>query len=187
MTLPNGTSITFDTETWKGNNTDPAGLRVLFDTGTPTNLLPNNLYFAIGDLYPDAIPYTHPLGFPAYNVSCDAPSGTFDYTFGNHTIRVSFQDSLFKDDTSGVCTFGFTLGPQDTGQIPYILADSFMRGVYMVFDMDNDEIWMGETADCGSNVVPIGKGKDAVPVVEGCGTVAKPTSTGYQPPPAPTA
>jgi hypothetical protein len=62
-----------------------------------------------------------------------------------------------------------------------------MRGVYMVFDMDNDEIWMGETADCGSNVVPIGKGKDAVPVVEGCGTVAKPTSTRYQPPPAPTA
>jgi hypothetical protein len=66
--------------------------------------------------------------------------GTFDYTFGNYTIKVSFQDSLYKDDVDGTCTFGFTLGPQGEGLVPHILADAFMRGAYMVFDMDNDEI-----------------------------------------------
>jgi len=159
--------------------------------GTPTNLLPNALYFTIAQLYPDAEPYEHRLGFPAYKVPCDAPHGTFDYTFGNVTIKVSFQESLWKDPKTGICTFGFSLGPQDTGKIPFILAAAFMRGAYMAFDLDNDEIWMGETADCGSNIVPVGKGKDAVPVVPGCGSgigdKPKPTRTGYKPPPAPTA
>jgi hypothetical protein len=151
--------------------------------GTPTNLLPNDLYFRIGESYPGAIPYTHPQDFPAYKVPCDTPLGTFDYTFSNYTIKVSFQDSLYKDNVDGTCTFGFTLGPQGYGLVPYILADAFMRGTYMVFDIDNDEIWMGESADCGSNLVPIGKGKDAVPVIPGCEAeiVAQPTPTGYGP------
>jgi hypothetical protein len=185
MTLPNKTSIEFDSALWRENMTH---LPVLFDMGTPTNLLPNDLYFVIGDSYPDAIPYTHPLGFPAYKVPCDTPLGTFDYTFGNYTIKVSFLNSLYKDNVDGICTFGFSLGPQGEGKVPYILADSFMRGAYMVFDMDNDEIWMGETADCGPHIVPIGKGKDAVPVIPGCEAevAPKPTTTGYSPPHAPT-
>lgn len=99
------------------------------------------------------------MGFTAYKVPCDAPLGAFDYTFGNYTIKSSFLDSLWKDPADGHCTFGFTLGPQDEGTIPYILADAFMRGAYMVFDMDNDEIWIGESADCGTKIVPIGKGR----------------------------
>jgi hypothetical protein len=141
--------------------------------GTPTNLLPNSLYFAIGKLYPDATQHIHRLGFPAYKVPCDAPFGTFDYIFGNQTIKVPFLDSLYKDGDN--CTSGFTLGPQDTGQIPLILGDASIRGVYMAFDLDNDEIWIGETADCGSNVVPIGKGEDAVPIISGCEESINPT------------
>jgi hypothetical protein len=124
--------------------------------GTPTNLLPNSLYFAIGKLYPDATQHIHRLGFPAYKVPCDAPFGTFDYIFGNQTIKVPFLDSLYKDGDN--CTSGFTLGPQDTGQIPLILGDASIRGVYMAFDLDNDEIWIGETADCGSKRCAYWKG-----------------------------
>lgn len=40
----------------------------------------------------------------------------------------------------------------------------------MIFDLDNDEIWMGETANCGSNIVAVGKGKDAVPIMPSCGS-----------------
>jgi hypothetical protein len=63
-----------------------------------------------------------------------------------------------------------------------------MRGAYMVFDMDNDEIWIGGSVDCGSNIVPIGKSKDAVPMVPGCEAevAPEPTTTGYGPPPTPT-
>jgi hypothetical protein len=77
--------VQFDPDIWRGNNT--AGLQVIFDMGTPTNLLPNSLYFAIGGLYPDATPSTHRLGFPAYKVPCDAPFGTFNYIFGDQTIK----------------------------------------------------------------------------------------------------
>ncbi|KAF2830170.1 acid protease [Ophiobolus disseminans] len=189
ITLPNKTSTEFDPAIWRGNNSN--GLPVLFDMGTPTNLLPNALYFAIGSLYPDAMSYDSGHGWPAFKVPCDAPHGSFDYTFDNVTIKVSLKDSLHKNPKINICSFGFTLGPQDSGRIPFILGDSFMRGAYMVFDLDNDEIWMGETADCGSNIVPVGKGKDAVPVVPGCGsgagTESKPTQTGYVPPPAFTA
>jgi hypothetical protein len=60
-----------------------------------------------------------------------------------------------------------------------------MRGAYMVFDLDNDEIWIGETADCGSNIVPIGQGQNAVPIVSGCEVriVSTPTSSVYGRPP----
>jgi hypothetical protein len=130
--------------------------------------------------------YTHSLGWPAFKVPCNTPPGAFDYYFGNTTIKVPLSEWLYKDEV-GICTFGFTLGPQDDGLIPYILGDSFLRGAYLVFDRENDEVWMGETADCGSNVVPVGKGKDAVPIVPGCGAAEgrvppKPTMTGYAPP-----
>jgi len=140
-------------------------------------------------MYPAAEQYIHPNGFPAYKIPCNAPPGMFHYYFGNTTIKVPFADSLYKDDSIGICTFGFTLGPQDEGLIPYILGNAFLRGAYLVFDRDNDEIWMGETADCGSNIVPVGKGKDAVPVIPGCGadtpvhSPPKPTKTGYSAPP----
>lgn len=48
-----------------------------------------------------------------------------------------------------------------------MLGAAFMRGVHMVFDMENDEVWMGERVDCGSDIVGIGKGKDAVPTIGG--------------------
>jgi hypothetical protein len=152
--------------------------------GTPTNLLTNDLYFYNGEAYPGAIPYTRPLGYPAYKVPCDAPLGSFDYTFGNYTIKISFRDSLYVDKIERTCTFGFSLGPQGEGKVPFILTDAFMWGAYMVFDMDNDEIWMGESIDCGSNIVPIGKGKDAVPMLPGCEAevAPEPTTAGYGPP-----
>ncbi|KAH5224415.1 hypothetical protein HBI46_140180 [Parastagonospora nodorum] len=91
ITLPNKTNVEFDPSMWRKNKTS---LPVIFDMGTPTNLLPNNLYFVIGELYLDAVPYKHRLGFTAYKAPCDAPLGTFDYTFGSCTIKVSFLDSL---------------------------------------------------------------------------------------------
>ena len=189
ITLPNKTHVDFDPSVSLGRNR--THLPVLFDTGATHNYLTNDLYFAIGALYPDAKWYRDREGQPAFKVPCDAPLGTLDYTFGETTIKVPFQESLDRDDVSGFCNFGFRLGPQDEGKIPYILGDTFMRGAYMVFDLDNDEFWMGEKADCGSNIVAVGKGKDAVPVVPGCGSgigdKPKPTKTGYKPPPAPTA
>jgi hypothetical protein len=181
ITLPNKTSITFAPATWKSVNA--TSLPIVLDTGTTRNLISNDLYFAIGGLYPGAKQYMNPYGQPAFRVPCDAPSGSFDYTFGNHTVKISLSNSLYKDPESGTCSIGFQLGPEEAedGSVPHILGDAFLRGAYTVFDMDNDEIWIGEKAECGSNIVPIGKGKDAVPIIAGCDGDggAKPTTTRY--------
>lgn len=175
MTLPNNTSITFAPATWKDVNA--TRIPVVFDTGTTRNILSNDLFFTIGGLYPEAKEYMDPYGQPAFRVPCDAPAGSFDYTSGNHTIKISLSDSLYKDPESGTCSIGFQLSPEEDGSIPYILGDSFLHGAYMVFDMDNDEIRIGKKADCGFNIVPIGKGKDAVPVLAGCEGENEPQAT----------
>jgi hypothetical protein len=184
MTFPNKTTITFEPSEWRGNHT--RGLPITLDAGTPTNLLPEYLYYAIGAVYPDVVPYRHENGWPAFRVPCDAPLGTFDYTFGDSTVKVSFKDSLYKWH-DGSCTFGFTLPPPPEWHVPPILAQPFMRGTYIVFDHDNEEKWFGESADCGSNILPIGKGKDAVPIVPGCDCEASSTTkSAYSHPPIPT-
>jgi hypothetical protein len=120
-------------------------------------------------------------GQPAFRVPCDAPSESFVYPSGNHTVKILLSDSLYKDPESGTCSIGFQLGPEEDGSVPYILSDSFLRDAYTVFDMNKDEIWIGEKANCGSKIVPIGKGKDAVPVIAGCtgGKEPEATTTGY--------
>jgi hypothetical protein len=123
MTLPNNINFEFNPSIWRENQTH---VPVLFDMGTLTNLLPNDFYFYIGEAYPGAIPYAHPLGYPAYKVPCDAPLGSFDCTFGNCTIKVSFRDSLCVDNIERTYTFGFSLGSQGEGMGPFILADAFM-------------------------------------------------------------
>jgi hypothetical protein len=67
-------------------------------------------------------------------------------------------------------------------------SESARRGVYMVFDHENHERWVAESANCGENIVAIEKGKFRVPRIPSCADGAKRTnSVGYAPPPAPTA
>lgn len=109
---------------------DTRGLPFILDAGTPTNLLPRFICFAIGSVYPDARPYKTPYGWTAYEVSCNALPGTFDYTFGDVTIKVSLQDSLYKD-VDGKCSFGFSLPPPPEWHVPPILAQPFMSGTIL--------------------------------------------------------
>ena len=61
-----------------------------------------------------------------------------------------------------------------------VLGDSFLRRAYAVFDQDNRNIHLAQAANCGSEIVTIGSGPDAVPSVTGeCSpaTAAAATST----------
>jgi hypothetical protein len=94
---------------------------------------------------------------------------------------VPFLDSLYK--AGDKCTFGFTLKPQNTGKIPFILGDASMRAAYMVFDFDTTRYGLERLLIA----VPIGQGQDAVPDVPGCGESIDPmpTSSVYGRPPIP--
>jgi len=38
----------------------------------------------------------------------------------------------------------------------------------VVHDLENQEIWLDQADECGSNVVPLGTGVDLVPQIGGC-------------------
>lgn len=65
---------------------------------------------------------------------------------------------------SSLCSVGLRVAGKGSQQI---LGDSFLRAAYVVFDWDNEEVHIAQGADCGSEIVAIGSGSDAVPSVTG--------------------
>ncbi|ORY11615.1 aspartic peptidase domain-containing protein [Clohesyomyces aquaticus] len=166
QTPPGKQPISYPASIWNPeNNTE--GTRVFIDSGVPYNYLPQYVFAAIGKDYPRAKEQFNEHGVPKFVVPCEAPTtGTIDLTFGSKTVKIPYQDMVVNE--YGTCYLGFALAPPGF----YILGMPFLRGAYVVFDNENREVWIGESDDCGSDVVPIGKGKDAVPIVAGCGCQA---------------
>lgn len=48
-----------------------------------------------------------------------------------------------------------------------MLGDSFLRAAYVVYDQDNRNLHLAQAANCGSNLVEISSGTNAVPSVTG--------------------
>lgn len=48
-----------------------------------------------------------------------------------------------------------------------VLGDSFLRAAYVVYDQDNGNLHLAQAANCGSNLVAISSGSDAVPSITG--------------------
>ncbi|KAI3393560.1 hypothetical protein diail_4151 [Diaporthe ilicicola] len=119
-------------------------------------------------------------------VPCDVRDqpGGLDVAFDGKTIRVSFENLLTESEQNGN-TYCF-LGVGDTGVATdpptYILGSPFLRAAYAVFDWDNQQVHLAQASDCGSNVVAIGNGSEAVPTGGGCKESASvpsiPTSIG---------
>lgn len=144
------------------------GLPVFLDSGSTLSWIPASLFTAIGQDYPGArldSAGTH------YVVPCNAPSGSIDFTFSGKTISVAYSDFIWNTD--GTCYLGIT--PEPSGE--YILGDSFLRAAYVVYDVDNQNLWLDQADECGSNVIAIGKGPDAVPQVKGCRCGSSSTSS----------
>jgi hypothetical protein len=137
------------------------GLTVFLDSGGTLTRLPTSLFNSIGASYPGAV-YDASIGF--YRVPCAAPTGSIDFTFGTNVIHVPFSEFRIDYDSTS-CVLGMLADTTDTR---YVLGDSFLRAAYVVFDLANNNIWLDEVADCGSNLVAIGSGANSVPIVNGC-------------------
>lgn len=62
----------------------------------------------------------------------------------------------------------------------FILGDTFLRSVYTVFDWDNQNAYVAQGDDCGSHIIPIGKGADSVPELVGeCGRPTTSSTTSH--------
>jgi hypothetical protein len=163
IVLPDGS----DNEVFSEVNGQP----VLLDSGYTISALPGPLFQAIVDLFPTTRPIS---GSDSYEVDCDVGDleGSVDFTFGNTVIHVPYADFIWEQPEFGICV----LGVFQDDEFP-VLGDSFLRAAYAVYDWDNRNVHLANNDDCGSNLVAIGSGPDAVPSLVGeCGE-ATPTKT----------
>lgn len=159
-----GISVTKD----DGSETEifdkPNGQAVFLDTGYTVSALPSVHFQKILKAFPSAKHDTE----GQYTVDCSivkSVKGSVNYKFGKTVIKVPYADFVWQQPENNVCVLGVI---EDDAEP--VLGDTFLRAAYAVFDWDNEEIHLGKSADCGSNLMPIGSGRDAVPHVEGdCG------------------
>jgi hypothetical protein len=150
ITLPDGESQT----------SDAIEVPVFLDSGGTLSRLPTAIYQAIGDSFPGA-QLDQSSGF--YYVDCDVGKqpGSVDFIFNNKKIAVPYADFIWEAD-EGQCVVGVL--PTDDEPV---LGDSFLRAAYVVYDQDNRNLHLAQAANCGSNLVEISSGADAVPSVTG--------------------
>ncbi|KAG5947091.1 hypothetical protein E4U59_002071 [Claviceps monticola] len=156
------------------------GQPVLLDSGYTVSSLSTNHFNKIKDAFPGVTPPPSDDNSGLYRVPCNVgqQNGTVNFKFGKTEINVPYNDFIWKQ-SADLCVLGVI--PDD--KFP-VLGDTFLRAAYVVYDMDNRQVHVGNNEDCGSSLLAIGSGPDAVPSVQGeCG---KPVSTSSSTQPATT-
>lgn len=96
---------------------------------------------------------------------------TVDFGFGEEgsdpvtTLRVRVSDFILDmqhPSNADLCYVGLAATEHQQ-----VLGDSVLRSGYFVFDWDNEQVHIAQAANCGTDIVAIGDGSNAVPDVEG--------------------
>lgn len=135
----------------------PNGQPVLLDSGYTVSTLPGPLFEKILEAFPSA----HVESSSGdYLVDCDIidSPGKVNFKFGDVVVDVDYNDFIWQQPDLGICK----LGVSQDDDFP-VLGDTFLRAAYVVFDWDNQNIHVAANEDCGTNLIPIGSGPDAVP------------------------
>ncbi|KAL5090968.1 hypothetical protein Trisim1_003932 [Trichoderma cf. simile WF8] len=135
----------------------PNGQPVLLDSGYTVSTLPGPLFEKILTAFPSARLETTSGD---YIVDCDIidTPGRVNFKFGDVVVDVEYKDFIWQQPDLGICK----LGVSQDDDFP-VLGDTFLRAAYVVFDWDNQEIHIAANEDCGTELIPIGSGPDAVP------------------------
>ncbi|KAI1337372.1 aspartic peptidase domain-containing protein [Xylariaceae sp. FL0016] len=86
-----------------------------------------------------------------YYVSCDYRNQTgtvnFGFNHGNMVIRVTYAD--FIVDFTTYCALGVQAA--DAGETSWVLGNSFIRAAYIVFDQEDDAVWLAQYQPCSES------------------------------------
>lgn len=144
---------------------------VLLDSGSSLTYLPNDLTQAIYTALKVQYNAQQQTAF------CDCRLGnsqdTLDFTFTSPKISVPMSELAINpgpspdgstatfDNGTPLCVFGISPSDGTTA----VLGDTFLRSAYLVYDLGNNEMSIGQTNfnATNSNVVEIGTGTAAVP------------------------
>lgn len=141
------------------------GQPFLLGSGYTLSALPTAIFNNLVAAFPST-QYVPSTGL--YTVDCLDPGegGSVDFIFSaganSKTISVRYYDFVWHNpDTPNTCVLGAFADP-----FP-VLGDTFLRSAYVVFDHDNRNVHLAQSAECGTNLVAIGQGTNAVPSLEG--------------------
>ncbi|KAK4185796.1 aspartic peptidase domain-containing protein [Podospora australis] len=148
---------------------------VVLDSGSTLSAFPSAIFNQLLAAFPGAV---LEASSGLYVVDCLAPGqgGSIDFTFGSKVINVPYYEFIWHA-AADKCYLGAY-----ADDFP-ILGANFLRSTYAVFDSDNRNVHLAQAADCGTTLVAIGEGPDAVPSVAGAceppasSTVVSSTST----------
>lgn len=158
-------------------------LAVFLDSGGTLTRLPTSVFQSIGDAFAGfGAQYDESSGY--YIIDCDAmkQSGSVDFGFGDKVISIAFEDFIWHNPDLDACFVGVLAddGKSMSCRSPSechehadkradepVLGDSFLRAAYVVYDQDNGNLHLAQAANCGSNLVAISSGADAVPSATG--------------------
>ncbi|KAH9213840.1 aspartic peptidase domain-containing protein [Leptodontidium sp. 2 PMI_412] len=145
-------------------------IAVFLDSGGTLSMLPPSIVRPLAAAFPGA----QNVGSGQYTVPCSAmnQTGFVDFGFGEKIIRVPWKEFVWFVEP-GLCALGLMEGGEGTN----ILGDTFLRAAFVVYDQDNQNLHLAESADCGSNLIAIGRGSDAVP--SGVGACSLPAYGDY--------
>ncbi|KAF5675778.1 aspartic-type signal peptidase [Fusarium heterosporum] len=144
------------------------GQPVLLDSGYTVSALPGPIFNKIVAAFPTA--KTGPGAYVDVDCSVADLKGSVDFKFGNTVIKVPYADFIWRNDDRCV------LGVFQDDEFP-VLGDTFLRAAYVVYDWDNRNVWLANNEDCGTNLVAVGTGPNAVPDLVGeCGSGSTSTS-----------
>lgn len=142
-------------------------LPIFPDTGATLSHLPRGLVDAIAAGFPGA---EFDEAHNQHTVPCNLrkqKDASVNFKFGEALIKVPFSDFIWEP-VDGFCLLGAV--PTADNDATWSLGDSFLRAAYAVFDQDNKNVWLAQSADCGTNLVSFDKGINAVKPLEGdCG------------------
>ncbi|XXG96356.1 hypothetical protein Hte_002638 [Hypoxylon texense] len=119
---------------------------VLIDSGSTYTYLDGDL---VAEIAIALNAYTDDQG--VYRVPCESRnldgSVNFGFNYYNIVIRVNYAD--FIVDFDSYCALG--VQPADTGDGTWVLGTSFIRAAYLVFDQQNDAVWIAQYLPCGDD------------------------------------
>ncbi|KAI2610813.1 acid protease [Hypoxylon fragiforme] len=123
---------------------------VLIDSGSTYTYLSADMVAAIAKaLYA----YLDPHG--VWIVPCESRnldgSVNFGFNFYNIVIRVNYAD--FIVDFDSYCALGVQI--TDDKDSTWVLGTSFIRAAYLVFDQQNDAVWIAQYFPCGESVTDL--------------------------------
>ncbi|KAI1269659.1 aspartic peptidase domain-containing protein [Xylariaceae sp. FL1019] len=109
--------------------------------------LPGRYMVYLAEIFPDA-QYNNDEGYwevPCRHRDRDA---TVDFNFDTHRIAVPMHDFILE--YNGTCFLG-AIATQDD-QLS-VLGLSFLRGAYVAFDIEHEDIYLAQYQNCGQNIL----------------------------------